>query len=42
MSKEILGKTHGHHHPDHMKAAAFGFRKRKSGDIGGDAAKVKT
>ena len=42
MSKEILEKTYGHHHPDHMKAAALGFRKRFSGDNGGDGRAAKT
>jgi integrase len=46
MSKEILEKTYGHHHPDHMKAAALGFRKRfgsgTGGDNGGDGRRAKT
>lgn len=28
MSVEILEKTYGHHHPDHLKSAAAGFRRR--------------
>jgi hypothetical protein len=40
MSPKLVETTYGHHHPDHLKLAAAGFRKRKSshksGDNGGD------
>jgi integrase len=36
MSTELVEKTYGHHHPDHLKAATKGFRPRKSGGISGD------
>jgi integrase len=40
MSPELVEKTYGHHHPDHLKLAAAGFRRRKiqrnGGNNGGD------
>lgn len=43
MSPEMVEKTYGHHHPDHMKGAANGFkRKRIGGDNGGDRKAVAT
>ena len=42
MSKEILERTYGHHHPDHLKGAQRGFRKRIGGDNGGDSNRPKS
>lgn len=36
MSPELVAKTYGHHHPDHLKAAKSGFRPRKGGGNSGD------
>ena len=36
MSPDLVEKTYGHHHPDHLKVAAAGFRRPKKPRIGGD------
>jgi integrase len=41
MSPELVERTYGHHHPDHLKAASRGFRpKAISGDNGGEGVRL--
>lgn len=41
MSPELVEKTYGHHHPDHLRRAAKGFRpKAIGGDNGGGGRKL--